>query len=310
MSVINTETDRKGKTVTYATGIVDYVKLDKFAEPKTFHWEGKTIVSTHRASLVLKEKGAKPDEKGVWISLGDIELKEGYENLQVKEGDNWITIEKGVEVSIDIDRVDNKGGKTYYNTKKSRITVLSTDGVQKSNKSSGNKGSNDAAPKQSYKKRDTVGLETGHAVNGALELIRNGVKGDAFDIAGVVQSATVTLKSEIAESSGVDINDYDLGASVGHAILNACKDHTIKTVSVEDLIDSARKVLALSDKVAAAIRGSAEQPKKEENKEVKKPEPQPEPTPSNQEEPPMDFDDDIPFAPIGLQYGRNFLHCF
>lgn len=25
-------------------------------------------------------------------------------------------------------------------------------------------------------------------------------------------------------------------------------------------------------------------------------------------EPPMDFDDDIPFSPIGLQYGRNFLH--
>lgn len=25
-------------------------------------------------------------------------------------------------------------------------------------------------------------------------------------------------------------------------------------------------------------------------------------------EPPMDFDDDIPFAPIGLQYGRNILH--
>ncbi|EKD3236911.1 single-stranded DNA-binding protein [Escherichia coli] len=58
------------------------------------------------------------------------------------------------------------------------------------------------------------------------------------------------------------------------------------------------------------MRGSAEQPKKEEKKEEKKPEPQPEPTPSNQEEPPMDFDDDIPFAPIGLQYGRNFLHCF
>lgn len=33
--------------------------------------------------------------------------------------------------------------------------------------------------------------------------------------------------------------------------------------------------------------------------------------PQNQQqynEPPMDFDDDIPFAPIGLQYGRNLLH--
>ena len=301
MSVINTETDRKGKTVTYATGIVDYVKLDKFAEPKTFQWDGKSIVSTHRASLVLKEKGAKQDEKGTWISLGDIELKEGYENLQVKDGDTWITIEKGVEVSIDIDKVDTKGDKTYYNTKKSRITVLSTEGVQKSAKPAGNKAGADTA-KSSYKKRDTVGLETGHAVNGALELIRGGVEGDAFELAGVVQSATVTLKAEVAKERGVDITDYDLGASVGHAVLNACKDHSRDDVTVDELIEAAREVLALSDKVAAAIRG--DQPKKEEKKETpkkeakkaeKKPEPKQEEPQQDPDEPPMDFDDDIPF---------------
>ncbi|WP_213993821.1 hypothetical protein [Sodalis sp. dw_96] len=28
-----------------------------------------------------------------------------------------------------------------------------------------------------------------------------------------------------------------------------------------------------------------------------------------QNEPPMDFDDDIPFAPLGLQYGRNFIYA-
>lgn len=301
MSVINTETDRKGKTVTYATGIVDYVKLDKFAEPKTFLWDGKTIISTHRASLVLKAKGAKQDEKGTWISLGDIELKEGYENLQVKDGDEWITIEKGVEVSIDIDKVDTKGDKTYYNTKKSRITVLSTEGVQKSAKPSG-KSSEGTGAKQSYKKRDNVGIETGHAVNGALELLRNGVKGDAFELAGLVQSATVTLKAEVATERGVDVTDYDLGASVGHAVLNACKDHSGKAVTVEDLIEAAREVLTLSDKVAAAIRGNGtsepkkEEPKKEAKKEEKKPEPKQEPaSQQDPQEPPMDFDDDIPF---------------
>lgn len=26
-------------------------------------------------------------------------------------------------------------------------------------------------------------------------------------------------------------------------------------------------------------------------------------------EPPMDFDDDIPFAPIGLMYNNNYMHC-
>ena len=82
MSVIKTETDRKGKTVTYATGIVDFVKLDKFDEPKTFHWDGKAIVSTHRASLAIKAKDAKPEDKGVWIGLGDIEIKEGFDEFE------------------------------------------------------------------------------------------------------------------------------------------------------------------------------------------------------------------------------------
>lgn len=84
MSVIKTETDRKGKTVTWAAGVVEFVKLDKFDEPKTFHWDSKAIVSTHRASILIKEKGAGKDDAGVWVGLGDIELKNGYENLQVK----------------------------------------------------------------------------------------------------------------------------------------------------------------------------------------------------------------------------------
>lgn len=292
MSVIKTETDRKGKTVTYATGIVDFVKLDKFDEPKTFHWDGKAIVSTHRASLAIKAKDAKPEDKGIWIGLGDIEIKEGFDDLRVKNGDDWVTIEKGVEVSIDIDKVDQRGDKTYYNTKKSRITVISTEGV-KAAASKTSKGSESAPAKPSFKKRDTVGIETGHAVNGALELIRGGVKGDAFELAGVVQSATVTLKAEVAKERGVDVSDYDLGASVGHAILNACRDHSRSDVTVDELIEAAREVLLLSDKVASAIRnGGAVPPEVEKPKTTRKSK---ESNPAPAPEPAVDFDDDIPF---------------
>nr|DAY73793.1 MAG TPA: hypothetical protein [Caudoviricetes sp.] len=296
MSVINTETDRKGKTVTYATGIVDFVKLDKFAEPKTFVWDGKAIVSTHRASLAIKAKDAKPEDKGVWIGLGDIEIKEGFDDLRVKNGDDWVTIEKGVEVSIDIDKVDQKGDKTYYNTKKSRITVISTEGVKAAAPKAA-KASESAPVKTPYKKRDTVGIETGHAVNGALELIRGGVDGDAFELAGVVQSATVTLKAEVAKERGVDVTDYDLGASVGHAILNACRDHSRSDVTVDELIEAARSVLALSDRVADAIRGnSSQEPVKQVVTKPKKATPvKEEKVTKPTEEPPVDFDDDVPF---------------
>lgn len=291
MSVINTETDRKGKTVTYATGVVEFVKLDKFDEPKTFHWDGKAIVSTHRASILIKEKGAGKDDAGVWIGLGDIELKNGYENLQVKDGDNYITIEKGVEVSVDITKIDEYNGKTYYNSKKSQITVTSTAGVQAKAPAAA-KGASAGAEGGTYKKKDTSGMETGHALNGALYLKRNGVKGEVIDLAKLVHEVTVSLKAEVAKERNVAVTDYDLGASVGHAVLNACRDSG-KSATAETLTAGAKGVLAISDEVLAFIKagGKTETPKQEK---VTKPAEKTETAPASNE-PPVDFDDDIPF---------------
>lgn len=305
MPVINSEIDRKTKQEAFwAEGIVEYVKLDKFDELKVtwIRVQGqpdKKVESTHKASVLLKEKGASADDKGVWIGLGDVKLHPQHENLQVKVGDEWITIEKGVEVTMDV-KLNEWNGKTYYQSSKGKINVLSTEGVQAAAPKAA-KGAESGSAKGNYKKRDTVGIETGHAVNGALELLRAGVKGDSFELAGLVQSATVTLKAEVAKERGVDVTDYDLGASVGHAVLNACRDHSGKTVTVDELIEAAREVLTLSDKVAAAIRGNAApaatetKPKttrKPKETAPKDPEPQQEPA---SDEPPMDFDDDIPF---------------
>lgn len=305
MPVINSEIDRKTKQEAFwAEGIVEYVKLDKFDELKVtwIRVQGqpdKKVESTHKASVLLKEKGASADDKGVWIGLGDVKLHPQHENLQVKVGDEWITIEKGVEVTMDV-KLNEWNGKTYYQSSKGKINVLSTEGVQTAAPKAA-KGAESGSAKGNFKKRDTVGIETGHAVNGALELLRAGVKGDSFELAGLVQSATVTLKAEVAKERGVDVTDYDLGASVGHAVLNACRDHSGKTVTVDELIEAAREVLTLSDKVAAAIRGNAApaatetKPKttrKPKETAPKDPEPQQEPA---SDEPPMDFDDDIPF---------------
>lgn len=301
MPVINSEIDRKTKKEAFwAEGVVEYVKLDKFDELKVSYIKvagqpDKKIESTHKASILLKEKGAGKDDAGVWIGLGDVKLHPEHENLQVKQDDNWITIERGVEVTMDV-KLNEWQGKTYYQSSKGKIFVVSTEGVQAAAPKAG-KGTDSAPAKQSYKKRDTVGIETGHAVNGALELIRGGVKGDAFELAGVVQSATVTLKAEVAKERGVDVTDYDLGASVGHAILNACRDHSRDDVTIDEIIEAAREVLALSDKVAAAIRGGAAPaaepaPAAEKPKTVRKPK---ETVKAPEPEPSVDFDDDIPF---------------
>ena len=304
MPVINSEIDRKTKQEAFwAEGIVEYVKLDKFAEMKVSYIKvagqpDKKIESTHKASILLKEKGAGKDDPGVWIGLGDVKLHPEHENLQVKKDDQWVTIERGVEITLDV-KPNEWQGKTYYQSSKGKINVLSTEGVQAAAPKAA-KGAESGSAKGNYKKRDTVGIETGHAVNGALELLRAGVKGDSFELAGLVQSATVTLKAEVAKERGVDVTDYDLGASVGHAILNACRDHSGKTVSVDELIEAAREVLALSDKVSAAIRGNTTpaEPAAEKPKTVRKPKETPkEPEPQKEEakEPPVDFDPDIPF---------------
>lgn len=298
MPVINSEIDRKTKQEAFwAEGVVEYVKLDKFDELKVSYIKvagqpDKKIESTHKASVLLKEKGAGKDDAGVWIGLGDVKLHPEHENLQVKKDDEWVTIERGVEVTMDV-KLNEWQGKTYYQSSKGKIFVVSTEGVQAVSAKAA-KGSESAPAKGGYKKRDTVGIETGHAVNGALELLRGNVKGDSFELAGLVQSATVTLKAEVAKERGVDVTDYDLGASVGHAILNACRDHSGKTVTVEELIEAAREVLALSDKVSAAIRGGA--PEADKPKTVRKPkETVKEPQKEEAKEPPIDFDDDIPF---------------
>lgn len=299
MPVINSEIDRRTKQEAFwAEGIVEYVKLDKFAEMKTSYIKvagqpDKKIESTHKASLLIKEKGAGKDDAGVWVGLGEVKLHPEHENLQVKNGETWVTIEKGVEVTLDVKKSEYNG-KTYYNSSKGKITVLSTEGVQAASASPAKGAGKSEGTKQPFKKRDTVGIETGHAVNGALELIRGGVKGDAFELAGVVQSATVTLKAEVAKERGVDVTDYDLGASVGHAILNACRDHSRDDVTIDEIIEAAREVLALSDKVAAAIRGNSE-PAKEVVKAPAKTTKAKESPKEVVEEPPMDFDDDIPF---------------
>lgn len=287
MAIINTETDRKGKTVTYATGIVQVVNLDKFAEPKTFHYEGKAIVSTHKASLLLKAKGATGrDDEGVWIGLGDIELKGNFENLQVKVDDKYVNIERGVEVSIDIDKVDEYKGKTYYNTKKSRITVISTEGVQaKAPASTGKAGA--SGDTGGFKKKDTSGMETGHALNGALYLKRNGVKGEVIDLAKLVHDVTVSLKAEIAKERNVPVTDYDLGASVGHAVLNACRDSG-KAATAETLTTAAKGVLVVSDEVLAFIKAGGK------GEATKTPEVKTESKPATVEAP-VDFEDEIPF---------------
>lgn len=306
MSIINKEIDRKTKKeAVWAEGVVQFVKLDKFDSPKSFQYQGKSIISTHSCSFLLKEKGKEGrEDDGVWVSLGDIEIKGTTEDLRCKDSDgNWHTIERGVELTVDVTESLGKNGKTYYNAKKSAITIVSTDGVaKKSNTSSGGEGK--TQEKKPYTPRDTSGMEVGHAVNGGFELIRSGASLSPVEAAKIVHDATVALKTEEAKNRGVDASNYDLGASVGHAILNACKNNQNKEVDVEGLITEAKNVLDVSAEITSYVKGESKASKEEKKVETKAPA-----KTKKLPEPPMDFDDDIPFSPLGLQYPNHSMYA-
>lgn len=51
MVISETINKKRQKEVT-AEGLVKFIKLDKFPEPKVTTWQGKKIESTHRASVL------------------------------------------------------------------------------------------------------------------------------------------------------------------------------------------------------------------------------------------------------------------
>ena len=117
MGVITQEMNRKKQLETTGEGVVKFIKLDKFPEPKVTTWQGKKIESTHRASVLLEKDG-----ESVWISLG--EFKSNRDNITFKVGEEWKELKQGQTVIIDIKKVGEWNGKPTYQSSKSSITIL------------------------------------------------------------------------------------------------------------------------------------------------------------------------------------------
>ena len=150
---------------------------------------------------------------------------------------------------------------------------------------------------------DQVGVETGHAINGLAILLDRGYKTDnELETAKMIHAATVQAKKAEAERTGKSIES--VGSSAGNAILNACRRVDLSTSNLhEGLVAQAQIVLVeLAEPLYAFISG--EGTAKEEKPAQSIPEPQKQQevqtaapvAPAVQyDEPPMDFDDDIPF---------------
>lgn len=110
------------------------------------------------------------------------------------------------------------------------------------------------APKQSNNsfsgKKDFSGVETGHAINAARNLLTPAKaldRGILIKAACALHDLTASLKEETA-TANPKMSQYDVGASVGHAVLNACSDAKkmadVEAIAREMLSDVAPTVLA------------------------------------------------------------------
>lgn len=140
---------------------------------------------------------------------------------------------------------------------------------------------------QTYGKRDNTGVETGHALNGAMRFL--GGKATLDEIittAKTVHDITNQMKKEHAVANP-DMSEYDCGAAVGNAVLNALEIAAARKKTLADVPGIAKKWLA---EAVPAIVAHIKPPKVEE----KAPEPEPEVNGPMSESSDED-DDGIPF---------------
>ena len=172
---------------------------------------------THTASLLIG---------GTYINYISLGIKEGREpniaiNQGTKDSPKWVQIQETDEVKVIVtEKV--VGDKVYYSAKRTGIKLL------KKNATPGQQSQQSATHNTSQVKAkfNSAGIQIGHSVNGAMNfLITWGVEGSNENIVSYgkkVHGVTEKLKKE-HKASNPDMSDYDASASVGNAILNACK---------------------------------------------------------------------------------------
>lgn len=148
----------------------------------------------------------------VWYSMGGCRT----DKWNVKIGNDFKVLGVGSTVAF---KAEQSGD--FWNGKSLMVLELvEGDNTKSSSPSQENKAAYTPKP------RNDTGIQIGHSVNGAMNfLITWGVEASNENIISYgkkVHGATEKLKKEHKEANP-EMSDYDASASVGNAILNACK---------------------------------------------------------------------------------------
>jgi hypothetical protein len=263
-----------GEDIEMFVGKIDKVFIKKLDKTDNY---GKT----HRCALAVDD--------GTWITLGNLKEKEDgtQPTLRVedKQAKKWVTIGDGTEIRLPITR-----NGQYINAKASGIVVTKlveptgTFGQSNQNNASQSHTGASTGTSGGYKK-DMSGMETGHAINCALEITGGKPKDmeELNDLAKQLHDITLEVKAYRKSQLGDGASDYEVGASAGHATIAACK--MLTKTKVGEVKGLATRILeGVVPVVQAHVKGEAIKPESPTMEEV-----------VNQVENDSPEDDDLPF---------------
>jgi hypothetical protein len=281
----------------FCKGTVGFVSVKEMTQPDQYD-------NTHRASFTIqganKSGDPKAEKDSIFFSVGTIK----GDTITAKDVDgNWKEVKKGAVIKFPF-----KVNGDWVNVSRSKITVVEEAPQQAPKQSNSGDNKVEAPASKSYtkKKFDDTGIKKGHLATCVENLL--GAKayddGDKYaETARLVQKLTEDTKAAL-KSINPELSDYDLGASAGRAVKEACSHcKTIKSAEAFAMSAISQDVDKLLTEIVTGVK--QESPSvadydapEAQNKSGKK-----------VEEPEIDYDDDIPFAPIGLMYNNAYIHC-
>lgn len=295
MTVETNRDPRTRKEITTVSGKVDKIYFNKLKEVRTYQGKNGSWTPTHSLRIVV-------DGTGVQLGLTD------KETLRAKDGDDkYHDVAEGMEVSVEILEIGEYKGAPQYSSQTSKVFILDTSGaVAPAPKASA------AQPNQnqSYAEGDTTGIETGHAINGAILFLGAEAKSaDILETAKQIHAITAEMKQYYRETFP-KTTAYNVGAASGNAVLVALQIAKARDKGLDVVLSYAKTVVGniavpLSDYIRKSKDKPVAAPVAEEQEEVVEETPPPKAAPKPKAktapkkapdpQPEDEYDEDIPF---------------
>jgi len=261
------------------------------AEPDPKHFEenivaNKKFVGEIERLFINDRKTAYGDKKSISIANNKVYYGLGLHDSSVYLVDG-VELQEGMTVSFE------------YTDGKYKNVVLETLKIVQQEK-----------PKETKTRieKENMGMLRCHAFNGATSLLSSEDKeinkDSILEAAKVIHSVTIEMKEWFGNTElGGTMDQRELGNTVGNAVIN-CANFSTRTSLSSNVKDFLMKTVSEMTDYISGKQEESQVPVEQTKPETKVEEKQSEPVVSSVG---MDFDDEIPFAPIGLQYPQLLL---